>query len=425
MLFLILLALSISLPLSAMSPSSEGTGPDSLRVQFDFNGVDVDTWAASNAAQVDAFMKALEDAYLSGRLEGVEIISSSCLIGTNQGALSIASKRAVNLASYIQGNSGISDDLVTVKSSDIRWTLLASLVEADINVPGREEVLRILRDTPVFIRDSDGNIVDGRKNQLMEVAGGEAFRYMKSNFFPSLRYATAYMLVSSPSEPESMTVSESMAGNVAAADTLASVPPVEEAVPVVPQEQEAVPIEAPEDTVAAVVETPVAVPVESDFTKVRIKTNLPYWALVVPNLGVEVRLADHWSLDIPVFYSPFTVKTDYRFRVFALQPGVRYWLRPEMKGHFFGVHLTGGMFNISVDERNRYQDTDGVWGAGIDYGYSLNFNQHWGMEFNIGVGYLWSRYDTFYNIDNGVAYDRSTLNYFGITRLGISLIYNL
>lgn len=421
-LLIVLSALSLSLPSTAKSLSSEVSGPDSLRVQFEFNSVDVDKWAASNAAPVDSFMKALEEAYLSGRLEGVEITSSSCLIGPHKGAWSIARKRAGNLASFIKGNSGLSGDMVNVSDSDIGWALLASMVEADIRVPGRDEVLRILRDTPVFIKDSNGKIVDGRKKQLMEVAGGDAFRYMKRNFFSSMRYATAHLLLSAPL-PESAPVMESMSDSVSALDTFRYEPPVEE--PVQEEPEEVLPVETPVDTVSPAPAAPVAVPVEYDPTKVRIKTNIPYWAVVVPNLGVEVRLADHWSLDIPIFYSPFTVKIDYRFRVLALQPGVRYWLRPEMKGHFFGVHLTGGMYNISINDRKRFQDTDGAWGAGIDYGYSLNFNRHWGMEFNIGVGYLWTRYETYYNVENGVSYDSSTLNYFGITRLGISLIYNL
>ena len=83
------------------------------------------------------------------------------------------------------------------------------------------------------------------------------------------------------------------------------------------------------------------------------------------------------------------------------------------------------MYNISVDKKYRYQDTDGVWGAGIDYGYALEFSKHWGMEFNIGVGYLWTKYQTYYNIENGAPCGISTHNYLGVTRLGISLIYKL
>ena len=180
-----------------------------------------------------------------------------------------------------------------------------------------------------------------------------------------------------------------------------------------------------EPATVAISTTPVRKEMTWVGSKVWLKTNIPYWALVVANLGVEVRLSDHWSLDIPVMYSPYTIAPTYRFRIFAVQPSARYWLKPDMTGHFFGIHATGGMFNISVNDTQRFQDINGAWGGGIDYGYALKFSKHWGMEFNIGIGYLWSRYETFYNIENGVSYNEATLNYFGITRLGISLIYKL
>ena len=44
-----------------------------------------------------------------------------------------------------------------------------------------------------------------------------------------------------------------------------------------------------------------------------------------------------------------------------------------MEGHFFGVHLHIGAFNIAVDDRNRYQSPDGFYGAGLSYGYMLPF----------------------------------------------------
>ena len=180
-----------------------------------------------------------------------------------------------------------------------------------------------------------------------------------------------------------------------------------------------------EPATVAISTTPVRKEMTWEGSKVWLKTNIPYWALVVANLGVEVRLSDQWSLDIPVMYSPYTSAPTYRFRIFAVQPSARYWLKPDMTGHFFGIHATGGMFNISVNDTQRFQDINGAWGGGIDYGYALKFSKHWGMEFNIGIGYLWSRYETFYNIENGVSYNEATLNYFGITRLGISLIYKL
>ena len=157
----------------------------------------------------------------------------------------------------------------------------------------------------------------------------------------------------------------------------------------------------------------------------RIKTNIPFWALVVANVAAEYRFADHWSVDVPVYYSAWTTARTYRFRTFSVQPSVRYWLSPDWKGHFFGVHLTAGQFNIATNEKTRYQDADGMYGAGLDYGYALKFTENWGMEFNIGAGLIHTRYNAYYNIDNGECYDTRIKNYWGITRCGISIIYRI
>ncbi len=156
-----------------------------------------------------------------------------------------------------------------------------------------------------------------------------------------------------------------------------------------------------------------------------IKTNIPFWALVVPNIAVEYRFADHWSVDIPIYYMPVTVARNYRFRTLAVSPSVRYRLKPAVNGHFFGVHLIAGQFNIAVDKKCRYQDAGGMFGAGLDYGYALKFTDHWGMECNIGAGYIYTRYNTYYNTKNGACFDTSRKNYFGVTRFGISLIYRI
>lgn len=102
-----------------------------------------------------------------------------------------------------------------------------------------------------------------------------------------------------------------------------------------------------------------------------IKTNVAYLAATVANLGVEYSFGDHYSIDLPIIYSPYTVARDYRLRFLAVQPEFRYWLKAPMKGHFFGVHLNIGAFNIAVDNKNRYQSPDGFYGVGLSYGYII------------------------------------------------------
>lgn len=155
-----------------------------------------------------------------------------------------------------------------------------------------------------------------------------------------------------------------------------------------------------------------------------VKTNVAYLAITVANLGAEFAFGKHYSLDLPVVYSPYTVSRTFRLRFIVVQPEFRYWLGIPMKGHFLGLHLNMGAFNISMDGRTRYQSPDGFYGAGLSYGYAQPFGHRWGAEFTVGAGYVRTKYDAYYNIENGARYDRNMpYNYWGLTRVGINLVY--
>lgn len=161
-------------------------------------------------------------------------------------------------------------------------------------------------------------------------------------------------------------------------------------------------------------------------SKWKFKTNLPFWGFLWMNVAAEYQIADHWSTDWSIYYNPVRYVRTFTLKAFMFQPSIRYWLRPCMEGHYFGLHLVTSVYNVSVDNETRYQDLDyPLLGMGIDYGYALQFNHHWGMDFNIGVGYFHTHYETFYNIENGSRISSGFYNYFGITRAGISLIYKL
>jgi len=137
----------------------------------------------------------------------------------------------------------------------------------------------------------------------------------------------------------------------------------------------------------------------------------------------DVQVSEHFSVELPVLWCPWYVSSEHAIKTFTVQPEARYWLSKPGKGHFFGVHAHVGWFNVKWN-RDRYQDTDRpLLGAGISYGYLLPFNEHWAGEFTLGAGYANMRYDTYYNIDNGARIDTRTKNYWGITRVGLSVVY--
>lgn len=157
-----------------------------------------------------------------------------------------------------------------------------------------------------------------------------------------------------------------------------------------------------------------------------LKTNVAFDAIGVLNLAYEVQLHRKMTLDLPVMWSLWDAQREHALRVIALQPELRWWTGSEVgRGHFLGLHVHAAWFNFKWED-NRYQDAGRpLLGAGLSYGYKLPLGQHWGAEFNVGVGYANLKYNTYYNIENGALINTRIRHYWGLTRLGLSLVYRL
>lgn len=170
--------------------------------------------------------------------------------------------------------------------------------------------------------------------------------------------------------------------------------------------------------------------------KFAAKTNLLDDALLNVNIGGEVTIAPKWSIDVPVSLNFWTIHNKHVWKHWAIQPGARYWFCEPYTGHFVGVHAHGIQYNIgNIDipvkmfgsdlhklRDSRYQGW-GV-GAGVSYGYSWLLNKHWNIEAEIGVGYLWTRYDRYECLGCGRKVESNrTHNYFGPTKAAINLVY--
>ena len=139
--------------------------------------------------------------------------------------------------------------------------------------------------------------------------------------------------------------------------------------------------------------------------RVAVKTNLLYDALYTVNLGVEVGMAPRWTLDVSGNYNGWTLSHERRWKHWLVQPEARYWFCDRFAGHFLGMHILGGKYNIGglkngisflgtdfskISER-RYQG----WftGAGVAYGYAWILGTHWNLEAELGVGWIYTRFD--------------------------------
>lgn len=155
--------------------------------------------------------------------------------------------------------------------------------------------------------------------------------------------------------------------------------------------------------------------------KAAIKTNLLYDALLNANLGVEVRVAPHWTIDISGNYNGWRLSHGRQWKHWLAQPEVRYWLKEEtMSKHFLAGHLFGGQFNTTL---NHYRHQGRAAGVGIGYGYSWKFARHWGLEAQIALGYARYSYDKFPCQECGRKIASHSKNYFGPTKAALNLVY--
>ena len=163
-----------------------------------------------------------------------------------------------------------------------------------------------------------------------------------------------------------------------------------------------------------------------EWWHVAVKTNALGLAATVANAGVEVQLGRRWSLDVPVYYSPYDVGERRRARVLAVQPEARFWFCGGMAGHFVGLHTHVAGFNVALNDEVRWQDPNhALWGMGVSYGYAwlLDARGRWGLEATVGAGFAEYTYDCYRNWRNGPRYDRRSDRYWGVTRAGASVSY--
>lgn len=168
-----------------------------------------------------------------------------------------------------------------------------------------------------------------------------------------------------------------------------------------------------------------------------IKTNLLYdFGLLAPNLGVEVGVAPHWSVELTGSFNNWTLKESQKLKHWLVQPEARYWFCDYFAGHFLGIHALGGQYNaghikgginfLGSDFRKladyRYQG----WyvGAGIAYGYSFILGRHWNLELELGVGYIYTQFDKFRCAGCGKKIEEQVPHhYVGPTKAAVNLVY--
>ena len=111
-----------------------------------------------------------------------------------------------------------------------------------------------------------------------------------------------------------------------------------------------------------------------------------------------------------------------------VQGEYRYWLSETFKGHFFGIHAMTGSYNfgnLPFGSMKDYRYEGSLYGGGFSYGYQWIVSNRVNIGADIGLGYWSMDYNKFYCQTCGERIDHYRSNYFGPTKIAVSIIYLL
>lgn len=168
---------------------------------------------------------------------------------------------------------------------------------------------------------------------------------------------------------------------------------------------------------------------------VGLKTNLINDVALSPNIGAEFGVAPKWTVQLTGQVNFWKI-SDRSWKHAMISPEARYWFCQCFAGHFLGIHALGGFYNfgnlnipinfLGSDFRNLKTNRYQGWGAGagINYGYAWPVHKHWNIEAEIGIGWIYTRFDSYPCQVCGTKKDSDKAhNYFGLTKFGVNLEY--
>jgi outer membrane protein OmpA-like peptidoglycan-associated protein len=170
---------------------------------------------------------------------------------------------------------------------------------------------------------------------------------------------------------------------------------------------------------------------------VTLKTNLLYDALLLPNLSAEWYMGKDWSLVVEGNWSWWTfdkpIQNWWYHRIQVAGIELRKWVKSPypLQGHAVGVYTMLGNYDVRFFTKGEY--TKGSlsyqsWSAGLSYAYSFPIARRLNLEVEVAAGYVAGRYYSYdYCLEHNhwaqqAMYNR---NYFGPTRIGVSLVWQL
>ncbi len=387
---------------------------DTLEVYFHQGSSRWDPEYYDNAEHLEAFVNRFKEQTESAemrRITKIHIVAACSPEGLYEFNQRLSRNRAKSIRKVLADYITLPDSIVVERPIGINWPGLEAMVENDPDVPYRDKVLDIIRNSPELFTKPDGKTIELRKLRLAWAEDGKAWRYMYEKFFPTLRSFNLQIVVEWERIKRCPT-------------QLESIDPIQ-------LNQ----VETKRSQQISRINSEVTKPWHPFY--MAAKTNFVYNALLIPNAGLEFYLGKGFSIEANYMHAWW--KNDpskWYWRTYGADIGLRYWLGKEAKakpltGHHVGIYgqvltydfelgnkgiIGGKPGGTLIDEPN--------WTVGIEYGYSLPVAKRLNIDFSIGVGYHWGVFYEYLPIDDCYVWQATKMrNYIGPTKLGVSLVW--
>lgn len=409
---------------------AEHTVIDSTRIYYRQGYRYVDTSLRNNGNELRRLQIIIEEAVHSGTLEKAVIWSYTSPDGTNKANTALAARRADSLESWILRNTVLPGKLLEKNSGGIAWDLLREAVSKS-EMQYKEEVLRILDNTPVWVFDGNSRVVSSRKKELMDLKGGVPYRYMYEHLFPDLRSSIAILLYIRVQEPQAEEEVEPAApeeSEPVAPEESEPVAPEEDMTPVAPQEN-VKPVAPEEKAIPEAGDDATSVAPEKGYEplhRLALKTNIIYDLALMPSLEVEYMIDDRWSVNAEGEVAWWRKESKHKYyQIATLSPEIRYWFKTKKRwhGHYVGLFGGGSWYDLENGRRGYKGE---FWKAGLSYGYMFPIGRSLSFEAGLGLGFLRTWYEEYLPIDGHYVYQQSSrTNWIGPVKLKFTLVWRL
>ena len=367
--------------------------------------------------------------------------------GSYRNNASLAHRRAKALAQSLSPYIAIPDSLVEERYVNEDYDGLRQLLSAS-DAPYKNRVIAVI--------DKYKSNPQRTKQALRSLSQGRVWRALLTNYFPQLRASRVVLFVSEKKQAVP-TETPVVVEPAPKADTIS-------VVPIIPTDS-AIVNEEPKAEIAETIKEET-----NHLPWLNIKTNVLYdLALFVPqygyaptpNISVEyLPSGGHITPIAELMWSGW--RSDNRNKTWIIRNILlegRYYIKGEsgeerrakglksecFTGHYFSVYGNMGKYDIQVSNTKGWlgDKFSKNYGFGLGWGYVKRFKEgsRWKWEVNAALGYLHSDYDSYHAAEdwaesgntyfdwheNPADYHRygRHLNYFGITRLGVSLSVDL